>query len=218
MTKKPITRRRILKRTACLAAGAATALTGLSTSVRAQVVGTPRQPLGPFYPDKLPLDQDNDLLSVANRPGRALGQPIDIFGQVRGADGRVLKDSIVEIWQCDFYGRYIHSRDASRGRRDRNFQGFGRAATNEDGAYRFRTIKPVPYPGRTPHIHFLVRSDAADRFVTQMYVEGEADNRRDGLLNRISDPAQRQALIVSLKPDPALGENILSGRFDIIVA
>lgn len=216
MIREPFTRRRILGQAAYLAAGAATAMTGLSAV--AQIgIPTPKQPLGPFYPDEIPLDQDNDLLQVGNRPGRALGQATEVYGQVRRADGQALKGAAVEIWQCDFYGRYIHSRDASRGRRDKNFQGFGRAITDENGLYRFRTIRPVAYPGRTPHIHFLVRSDATERFVTQMYVEGEPDNRRDGLLNRVSDPAQRQALIVPLTPDPALGENVLSGRFDIVV-
>lgn len=217
MISGPLTRRHMLGRTASLAAGATAALTGLAAKAES-ASPTPRQPLGPFYPDKIPLDQDNDLLNVTGRPGRALGQPTEIFGQVLAADGSPLNEVAVEIWQCDFYGRYIHSRDASRGRRDRNFQGFGRATTDNEGLYRFRTIRPVPYPGRTPHIHFLVRGGSIGHFVTQMYVEGEAQNRRDGLLNWITDPAQRQALIVPLVPKPELAENGLSGRFDIVVA
>lgn len=216
MTRVVLTRRRVLGQAACLAAGAATAFVGLDALAQSGIA-TPRQPLGPFYPDQIPLDHDADLLSVAGRAGRALGQTTEVFGQVRTLDGQALKGAVVEIWQCDNYGRYIHSRDASRGRRDKNFQGFGRTATNEDGLYRFRTIKPVAYTGRTPHIHFLVRSEASERFVTQMYVEGEAQNSRDGLLNRVSDPAERQALIVPLTPSPNLGENALSGRFDIVV-
>ena len=217
MISTPLSRRRVLRCAACFAAGSAAALSGLQTAAMA-AGPTPRQPLGPFYPDKLPLDQDNDLLRVSGRTGRALGQPTQVYGQIRTPDGQPLNGAAVEIWQCDHFGRYIHSRDASRGKRDKNFQGFGRAITDENGLYRFQTIKPVAYPGRTPHIHFIVRSEPAGRFVTQMYVEGEPQNRRDGLLNRVSDPELRQALIVPLKPSPDLGENALSGRFDIIVA
>ncbi len=212
----PLSRRSLLKHTGRFVVGSAALTAGLQASANA-AAATPRQPLGPFYPDKLPLDSDNDLLFVADRPGQALGQPTHIFGQVRFPDGTPVEDAAVEIWQCDSYGRYIHSRDASRGRRDKNFQGFGRAIADNEGRYRFRTIRPVAYPGRTPHIHFLIRKDNIDRLVTQMYVEGEAQNRRDGLLNRVSDPLLRKALIVPLTPSPELGENALSGRFDITV-
>lgn len=209
-----LSRRRLLRQTGRLAVGSATLMTGLQASAKT-APPTPRQPLGPFFPDQLPLDGDNDLIEVAGRPGRALGQPTHIFGQIRASDGTPLKDAVLEIWQCDSFGRYIHSRDASRGKRDKNFQGYGRAIADSDGRYRFRTIKPVAYPGRTPHIHFRVRTENTDRLVTQMYVEGEALNERDGLLNRISDPLLRRSLIVPLKQSPELGEDAISGRFDI---
>ncbi|WP_282608892.1 protocatechuate 3,4-dioxygenase [Pelagibius sp. Alg239-R121] len=211
-----VTRRHILRRTAGFTAGSVISFTGLSASATTPNL-TPRQPLGPFYPDKLPLDRDNDLLSVNGRTGRAFGQPTDIYGQVRGLDGKPLGGVTVEIWQCDAFGRYLHSRDAGRGRSDKNFQGYGRAVSDNEGLYRFRTIKPVAYPGRTPHIHFLVNGDGIQRFVTQMYVEGEPQNLRDGLLNQVSDPEQRKSLIVPLTPSPELGESALSGRFDITV-
>ncbi len=217
MPSPPLNRRSILRQTGRLAVGSAALSIGFQATAEPTPL-TPRQSLGPFFPDQLPLDTDNDLLFISGRPGRAIGQPTDIFGQVRLPDGTALPGAVIEIWQCDAFGRYIHSRDAGRGRRDKNFQGYGRAITDKDGRYRFRTIKPVAYPGRTPHIHFLVRQDNADLLVTQMYVEGEALNRRDGLLNRVSDPLLRRALIVPLTASPELGENALSGRFDITVA
>lgn len=216
MTSLPLSRRSVLRQTGRLAIGSAVLATGFQAAADVAPL-TPRQPLGPFFPDHLPLDSDNDLLFIAGQPGRAIGQPTDIFGQVRTSDGTALKNAVIEIWQCDSFGRYIHSRDVGRGRRDKNFQGYGRAIADSDGRYRFRTIKPVAYPGRTPHIHFLVRMDNVDRLVTQMYIEGESLNRRDGLLNRISDPLLRRSLIVPLTPSPELGENALSGRFDMIV-
>lgn len=217
MTSALLSRRSVLRQTGRLAVGSAALVTGFRAAADAAPL-TPRQPRGPFFPDQLPLDSDNDLLFIAGRPGRAIGRPTDIFGQVRLPDGAPLKDAVIEIWQCDAFGRYIHSRDAGRGRRDKNFQGYGQTIADSDGRYRFRTIKPVAYPGRTPHIHFLIRKDNADLLVTQMYIEGESLNRRDGLLNRISDPLVRRSLIVPLAPSPELGENALSGRFDIVVA
>lgn len=212
-----LSRRKLLRHGGRLTAGSAILLSGLQAAAQT-IPPTPRQPLGPFFPDQLPLDKDNDLLIIAGRTTAARGQPTHIFGQVRGIDGAPLKNAAVEIWQCDSFGRYIHSRDAGRGRRDQNFQGYGRAVTDSEGRYRFRTIKPVAYPGRTPHIHFLIRADNIDRLVTQMYVEGEPLNRRDGLLNRISDPVRRKSLIVPLTPSPELGESAVSGRFDIVVS
>lgn len=209
-------RRRLLK-----ASGAGLAAVTLAASAQpalsALLRPTPRQALGPFYPDRLPLDSDNDLVRIAGRRNLAKGQIIHIFGQLRGVDGQPISGAKVEIWQCDAFGRYIHSADAGRGRSDGNFQGYGTAWTDDTGAYRFRTIRPVPYPGRAPHIHFQVTGDRLDRFVTQMYVAGDPRNQRDGLLNRVTDLVMRQSLLVDLQPAPELDENALSGRFDIAI-
>ncbi|MGF1663441.1 MAG: response regulator, partial [Kineosporiaceae bacterium] len=102
-------------------------------------------------------------------------------------------DSLVDIWQCDALGRYRHPRDP--GPRDEGFQGYGRVRTNGDGAYRFRTIRPVPYPGRTPHIHFAVTVPGGTPWTTQMYVAGEPLNERDFLLAQVRDPAARARLL-----------------------
>ena len=141
-----------------------------------------------------------------------------VFGRVRDRRGRPIAGARIEIWQVDALGRYIHSGDARRGPRDTNFQGFGRAVSEADGGYRFRTIKPVPYPGRTPHIHFAVRAGNFRRLITQMYIAGEPLNETDMLLRRVRDPAERRALIVPLTPVPAIEADALGGRFDIVLA
>ena len=117
----------------------------------------------------------------------------------------------VEIWQCDEGGRYHHSGDGNRA--DPAFQGFGRVTVGADGAWRFRTIRPVPYTGRTPHIHFKVKLGARELLTTQLYVEGDAGNARDGLWHRLS-AEDRAAVTVPFVP----GSDGLQARFPIVVA
>lgn len=196
---------------------AAAVLTVPAIAAAERLARTPRQPLGPFYPDEMPLDRDNDLVRVKGHDAHAVGEVTHVFGQVRGMDGRPVQGARVEIWQCDSRGRYIHTADAGRGRSDPHFQGYGRIVTDADGRYRFRTIKPVPYPGRTPHIHFAVEARNFDRLVTQMYVAGDPRNARDGLLQSVRDPAARQALIVPLAPAGRVEADALAGTFDIVL-
>ncbi len=182
----------------------------------AALLPTPRQTEGPFYPVDLPPDIDNDLLSIGDgRP--AQGIVTHVSGRVLDASSRPLAGTTVEIWQCDANGRYHHPGD-NRGRpRDDSFQGFGRTLTDGEGAWRFRTIRPVAYAGRTPHIHFAVMAPGHDRFVTQMYVAGEPGNERDFVLNGVRDPAARARLIVPLAPAPELEPEALAGRFEIVL-
>jgi protocatechuate 3,4-dioxygenase beta subunit len=184
---------------------------------RAALLPTPRQSEGPFYPTLLPLDADNDLVTVAGREARAAGTVTHVFGRVLDADAQPLAGARVEIWQCDAAGRYHHPGDP-RGPADPNFQGFGHTLAAADGGYRFRTIRPVPYPGRTPHIHFAVIAPGRQRLVTQMYVAGEPGNARDGLYNAIRDPAARASVTVELAPAGDLEPGALAGRFDIVLA
>jgi protocatechuate 3,4-dioxygenase beta subunit len=125
--------------------------------------------------------------------------------------------SRVEIWQCNAFGRYHHPRDRRDAPIDENFQAYGRSTTGGDGLYRFRTIRPVHYPGRTPHIHFAVSGPGIDTLVTQMYVAGEPRNASDGLLNSVSDASARARLIVELLPVPG-SSDALMGRFDLVLA
>lgn len=192
---------------------------GLTTPLTswAQWLLTPRQSLGPFYPVVPILDADNDLARVPGGDGFARGTLLDLAGTVSTAAGDPVAGARVEIWQCNAFGRYHHPRDQGNRPLDPNFQGHGHFITGPDGRYRFRTIRPVPYPGRTPHIHFRVVGDGIDELVTQMYVEGEPANERDMLLRRVTDPEQRRQLIVAL--GPAAGPDAeLAGTFDIVVA
>ncbi len=171
---------------------------------------TPAQSEGPFYPDRLPDDSDGDLL--ANGALRyAKGQAAWVEGTLTDVDGRALAGASVEIWQCDHDGHYHHARDGNRA--DPAFQGFGRVAVDAQGRWRFRTMKPVAYAGRTPHIHAKVRLGARELLTTQLYSEGEATKARDGLWRRL--PAEERALITS--PYVA-GADGLTARYALVVA
>lgn len=144
-------RRRFVLRLAALSAGMAPLAAVSQLPVQRQApLPTPRQTEGPFYPLSLPADADNDLVSVRGAPGLAKGEVTHLSGRILDANGRPLGGVRVEIWQCDANGRYHHPRDRSGGDRDTNFQGFGHDVSAVDGSYSFRTIRPVPYPGRTP--------------------------------------------------------------------
>jgi protocatechuate 3,4-dioxygenase, beta subunit len=204
--------------------GAALAAAGLGVTARARLahalglLPTPRQSLGPFYPTEFPLDRDNDLVQVAGRPGVARGEISNVVGRLLTERERPLAGARIEIWQCNAYGRYHHPRDRRDVPLDPNFQGYGELRTDADGRYRFRTIKPVPYPGRAPHIHFAVSGRDFEPLVTQLYVAGAPENRRDGLLNSIRDPRARQSLIAAFEPDPTSPRGELLARFDIVLA
>lgn len=176
---------------------------------------TPPQSRGPFYPDRLPLDQDNDLTRLSPTDQSAAGEITELTGRVVDQHGSPLQDTLVEIWQCDANGRYIHSGDRGGSPRDPGFQGYGRFRTGANGGYRFRTIKPVPYPGRAPHIHVAVTRPNGQRLVTQLYVEGAPDNARD-LLRRSLSASQRAAVTVPFEPDA--GSETFSAHFDIVLA
>jgi len=204
-------------RRAALAGGiAGLALAGLPLPARpASLMATPAQSEGPFYPVELPPDTDWDLLRMAGAAREALGTVTYVEGRILDLAGRPVADARVEIWQCDALGRYRHPGDA-RGPADEGFQGFGRVVAAADGAYRFRTLRPVAYLGRTPHIHFAVSPPGARRFITQMYVAGEAGNERDFLLNSVRDREARAKLIVALEP-ASTEPGALQGRFDIVL-
>jgi protocatechuate 3,4-dioxygenase beta subunit len=207
---------RAARRKLLAASLAGAALASLPWRALAQArVATPRQTAGPFYPREFPADGDNDLVAVKGRSGLAKGELLLLAGAVMDVSGRPLAGARVEIWQCNAFGRYHHPGDGSGAPLDPNFQGWGEFVTGADGDYRFRTIKPVPYPGRTPHIHFRISGRAVPELVTQMYIEGEPGNARDGVLGWISDPRQRSAVVVRL--DKAPDGKALAGRFDIVL-
>lgn len=213
-----MTTRILRSRRSFLVGGAA--LVGMAApavSGAAALIVTPPQPLGPFYPDVMPLDLDNDLVRLEGRAAAAAGVVTHVYGRVADTDGRPMRGALVEIWQCDSRGRYIHTADSGRGPSDANFQGYGRTVTDQEGRYRFRTIRPVPYSWRAPHIHFQIKGRGFGTLVTQMYIAGERRNDRDGLLQSVRDPAARRALIVPLAANGNIEPGALAGRFDIVL-
>lgn len=182
-----------------------------------ELTRTPRQTEGPFYPSTLPLDSDNDLLIVNDSITPAVGVVTHLGGRILDGRGEPVRDAVVEIWQVDGHGVYLHPWSDNSGRRDTNFQGFGRFVTGSTGEYYFRTIKPVRYTGRTPHIHYAVKLKGRDKFTTQCYVRGEPGNERDGVLRGISDPRQRESVVVDFAPLKGSKIGELAAKFDIVL-
>lgn len=182
-----------------------------------QLTLTPSQTAGPFYPVHLPLDTDNDLLIVNDQITPAVGEITHLSGRILDAQGSPLRNATVEIWQVDDHGAYLHEGSDNHDQLDRNFQSFGRFLTGSTGEYYFRTIKPVPYPGRTPHIHFAVKRKGRDTFTTQCYIKGHPGNDRDGIWRGLRDEQARNSVTVDFAkmPNSKLGE--LVAKFDIVL-
>jgi protocatechuate 3,4-dioxygenase beta subunit len=182
-----------------------------------QLLRTPTQTEGPFYPDRLPLDTDNDLLIINDGITPAVGQITHLTGRVLDLKGGPVRNAAVEIWQCDANGVYLHSRSGNAEKRDRNFQGFGRFTTNASGEYYFRTIKPVPYPGRTPHIHFKVKRGGREILTTQCYIKGHPSNEKDLIYRELRDEKARGMLTIDFLPMKGSKIRELTARFDMVL-
>lgn len=204
--------RRLLLGTA--ASGAA--LAAFPAWAQAKLVPTPRQTEGPFYPRSFPVDADADLVQVAGRSERARGTIVYLAGKLVDPDGKPIAGGEIEIWQCDAGGVYHHVGSASRGA-DPNFQGYGKAKTAADGGFRFRTIKPVVYPGRTPHIHVIAKGQGAS-LTTQLYIDGESQNERDFLFRSIRDPAQRASVLMKFRDAADIEKGSLFAETRLVLA
>ena len=179
----------------------------LLSVAKAASLPTPAQMEGPFYPRRLPADSDLDLTVYGS--GRPEGRTIDVIGRVTDVRANALAGTVVEIWQADARGVYAHVGAPGA---DPNFQGYGVVRTGPDGAYRFRTIVPGLYPGRTRHIHVKAHPPGGDVLTTQMYFPGEPQNARDGLFLRLASDAARAA--VTAVPEPGEPPRL---RFDIVL-
>jgi protocatechuate 3,4-dioxygenase beta subunit len=146
-----------------------------------------------------------------------VGEITYVSGRILGPDGEPIRNALVEIWQCDKNGAYLHSGSDNGTKRDKNFQGFGRFITGSSGEYLFRTIKPVAYPGRCPHIHYAVKMKGREKWTTQCYIKGEPSNERDGVLRGIRDEKQRESVIVDFAPLKGAKAGELAAKFDIIM-
>lgn len=196
---------------------AATAFWSVPGAFAEELIKTPAQTEGPFYPDKLPLDTDNDLIVINDKTTPAVGTIVWLSGRVLDTKGEPIRNALVEIWQCDNNGAYLHSGTGNKSKQDANFQGFGRFLTGSTGEYLFRTIKPVPYPGRTPHIHMKVKRGGKDLLTTQCYVKGHPQNANDGIFRNVKDQRILDAISVDYQPlkNSKIGE--LAGKFDVVL-
>ena len=177
---------------------------------------TPRQTEGPFYPDRMPLDTDNDLLVISDSITPAVGQVTHLSGTVKNIKGAPVRNALVEIWQVGAKAVYIHTKDSTGKERDEQFQGYGRFSTDSKGRYYFRTVKPVPYPGRTPHIHAAVSVGGKRHLTTQCYISGEELNAKDGLYKRLDEKGQ-QSVTIDFNPLKGSETGELAAHWDIVV-
>ena len=174
---------------------------------------TPRATEGPFYPleSMRYADIDNNLVKISGVVKEAGGEVLNLSGRVLDSNAKPIKGARVEIWQCDVNGHYLHSADNNPVPLDKAFQGFGYTVSDQNGVYSFRTIKPVSYPGRTPHIHVKAFANGRE-LTTQFYINGHPENDYDFLFNRMS-LEQQEAVSMTLKP----GKDGLETVIDIVV-
>ena len=185
----------------------------------AQALATAVTGDGPFYPDRLPLETDNDLLILNDGLTAAVGEIAHFTGRLFADNGSPVRNAFIEIWQADSNGSYIHTQGRNDGKIDANFQGYGRFLTDAEGRYYFRTIKPVPYTlqgqFRAPHIHVAVSKAGKRIMATQALVKGHEANKGDLIVERIKDPKLLETLMVEYKPLPGSTLGELTASFDI---
>jgi protocatechuate 3,4-dioxygenase beta subunit len=185
-----------------------------------QLVETATTTEGPFYPDKLPLDTDNDLLIINDAISPGVGEITHLTGRVLTASGQPVRNAFVEIWQVDNTGSYVHTGGRQPTGFDRNFQGYGRFLSDSKGQYYFRTIKPIDYTligiFRTAHIHVAVSQNGRRIFTSQLMVKGHPANARDGIIRNL-DPRALETLLVDFKPVPGSKLGELTANFDVVL-
>jgi len=207
-------RRQFIKRT-LLGASALFTTPGAFAEALAR---TPFQTEGPFYPNKLPLDTDNDLILVNNSLTPSIGEITHLTGRIFNEDGSPARGVVIELWEADANGCYIHTEGASRGQtRDPNFQGYGRFLTASDGRYYFRAIRPVPYGPRTAHFHIAVNRSGKRILTTQLYDSSQKLNKTDRILNSVEDPKARASLITDFNPLKGSNAGELIAQWDIVI-
>ncbi len=185
-----------------------------------QLVETGTTTEGPFYPDKLPLDTDNDLLIINDAITPGVGEITHLTGRVLTKSGQPVRNAFVEIWQVDQTGSYVHTGGRQPTGYDKNFQGYGRFLSHSNGQYYFRTIKPIDYTlvgiFRTAHIHVAVSQNGRRVFTSQLMVNGHPANPRDGII-RAMDKRALQTLLVDFKPLPGSKMGELTANFDVVL-
>ena len=179
---------------------------------------------GPFVPVGFIRDRDNDL--TVHGAGAPLGERMVVSGRVLDADGRPVRRALVEVWQANASGRYHHPVDTHDAPLDPNFHGMGRMLTDDEGRYRFVTVKPGAYPWlnhpfawRPAHIHFSLLGNApVQRLVTQMYFPGDPLLALDPVYNSVPDENARKRMICALALESGVEGDALGYRHDIVLA
>jgi protocatechuate 3,4-dioxygenase beta subunit len=203
------------------AAGLGAALVAPARAFAAGLALTPRQTEGPFYPRTLPADSDNDLVQVRGWPAHAMGVVLHLQGRVLNTSGVIVPGgTTVEIWQCDSQGLYDHPNQPLREHRDVAFQGYGSVLTDADSRYSFRTLKPVAYPGRAPHIHLKVETPDGRRLTTQFYLAGEPRNQGDFVWREAvrGDPRSQAMIEMRLETANGLESGAYTAWMDIVMS
>ena len=181
-----------------------------------ELTRTARQAEGPFYPDKLPLDTDNDLIIVNDSITPAVGEIAHLTGRILSHSGEPVRNAVVEIWQADATGAYIHTR-GRREQMDKNFQGFGRFLTRSTGEYYFRCIKPTKYVGRAPHIHYAIYQNGKRMLTTQLYIKGDPRNEKDFLYKEAKTADAKATIVTDFTPIPESNTGELAANWDIVL-
>jgi len=211
-TLPSFSRRRLLPRAAALVAVAVFPVARLATAQSRRLEPTPPDAEGPFYPTRIPAQADADLTQVEGRAQRAKGTPLALSGRVLRVDGQPLANARVELWQCDVTGRYHHVGGGTDGI-DENFQGYGFAETDAQGRFAFGTIRPVPYGGRPPHLHFKLAHALARPLTTQLYPKGESSERVSGFGLSGRDARSRLEFVMAGGREP----NTLEASYDFVL-
>jgi protocatechuate 3,4-dioxygenase beta subunit len=185
-----------------------------------ELTQTPTTNEGPYYPKKLPLDTDNDLLVINDAITPAVGEITHLSGRLLDSKGDPLRNAVIEIWQCDRDGTYLKQYQQGEQSFDANFQGYGRFLTGSTGEFYFRTIKPVPYRGRpAAHIHARVLKGDKKLLTTECFIKDFPGNAKDGQFRQIRnrDPKGHETLCLDFTPveDSKIGE--LAARWDIVL-
>jgi protocatechuate 3,4-dioxygenase, beta subunit len=212
-----LSRRESIKK-AFLAAGSFLAVTKLAQA-KACLELTPDQVEGPFYPENDQTDKDNDLTQLKGSKKVAKGEIVIINGIVTDQDCKPVENALVEIWQACATGKYKHLSDPNPAKLDPDFQYWGRAYTDKEGRYSFKTIRPGSYPAtstwtRPAHIHFKVHRLTFEELTTQMYFKDDIYNKNDNILQSLSE-TDRDKVIVDFKIVEGSPHKV--GQFDISI-
>lgn len=203
--------------------GALIGSAALGRAIEAACLLTPPQTEGPFYPVHDQLDKDNDLTMVRGRTGLAKGQVIFIRGQVLDAQCRPVEGAMVEIWQANAGGRYNHPDDRNNPvPLDPDFQGWGKAVTDREGRYLFKTIMPGSYPAgfmwtRPSHVHCMILRRNYYPLTTQMYFAGDKYLEKDRIFRDIPQSERKRVVVELALPGPEFEPDSRVCRFDLIL-